>query len=214
MTLRLTSPHRTPTLRLVTDNDTARLRPRFEHRYTASLVRVPYGLHDIADTLGVDIDRFRDMTDGTWQAQFEVPCGIWRVWPHCAMAVWVGQRRGVQLPGAAQHLLPVHTPVAGMLNRLAACGVRPKRLALRYPTGQWGPTMDVFDAHELLTDASRPAPAAMRGVLADADGQVGEVELHADGRAMAADRVSAERFLLIAAGLEGAHAGQPGDLSA
>src|SRR4051794_32299437 len=132
--------------------------------------------------------------DGSLTAELPVPGGTWRIWPERGVAAWLGGRRG-DLP-RVNDATPVPLDLPAAVRHLHARGLWCVEVRLFDDEGWTRP----MDAYEGLTDLVSRADE-IEGISAIFSGGAGgpaRVELYRDGRVLAAERLDAERWLLIA----------------
>lgn len=175
------------------------IKPRVVGLVPAAVVTgLPADIGAASEMLGLRPEQLVDHGDGTLQADLDVPGGIWRVWPGAGSALWVSARGAASPPlPAGVALEPID--LAAAVANLHAAGHWVSEL--RVLSGdEWSPPLRVRAALEVLTDP-RATISGISAYWSDSPGAA-RVEIFTNGHLWADDSLRAERFILVAKGLE------------
>lgn len=175
--------------------------PRSTRTCLAALFRsVPGTLDEAAAAVRLSPESFVPMPGGAWQADLAVPRGFWRLWPERGVAAWFGTRQDRPLDRPPAQLDPARLDLLNAVQRLRQHGHWPVEVSLLGTDG-WTAAQPAYEALVALADGQE-GWRAVAGTWSDGVGGAVYVELDRDGHAWAHERHDAERFLLLAAGLE------------
>lgn len=142
-------------------------------------------------------EQFEPMTDGTLQADLQVPPGTWRLWPERQVALWVGARPDAVPAVRADAQLDLFDAALA----LSDAGLKLRDLRARNAVG-WGKLMRAH--HALRHLAEHPDTGAVRGVWADPVGRAIRAEIHSSGTMFVQDAAAAWRIAeAVGASLDG-----------
>lgn len=164
------------------------------------LLDVPSELPELASMIGVGVGQLEPMRGGAFQAELDVPPGFWRIWPHHAVALWIGRAPNASMPHVA-------LPHRGNLDLLTT-------LLRLHRSGVW-----LQEARLVLTDGERTESSTLEAIIAalhshadrvagvagfwgDTSGNVVEGEVFRSGEVRVGSPTAAIRWLETAYGLK------------
>lgn len=159
---------------------------------------LPVDVEDASTAIGLQPHQLVAHGDGSYQADLDIPAGIWRYWPEDGTAVWMGSREPA-VPPLPIGSTPERINLVEAVTRLHEAGHWVSELSLFGEEG-WGPPLRFRDALVILTDPSFTL-LGIAGYWSDNDGSA-RVEIYEAGQVWADDPLRAERFVLVATGRE------------
>lgn len=159
---------------------------------------LPNEIESASAALGLQPHQLVAHREGAFQADLDVPRGIWRYWPTAGAAIWIARSEPI-LPPLPPGSSPEKIDLLRATTTLHEAGHWVAELSLRLDDG-WGPPLRLRDALEVLTDPSVTV-LGISGYWSDNDGAA-RVEIYEAGQVWADSPLRAERFLLVATGRE------------